>query len=183
MGLRPRLRYQQNQILNLMKYSENCYQNFYVATHFDWMEIHLVDSMLLFYATQENIWKFRLGPGACFSKSQETWLYVIGYSCHNNELMTNNPDCPSCLRFQSRLPISKHFETPGKEYFTKHNSYQIFLNKLHFSWIVIYNTLLKIWMIWQLQWVEGKETHTPDLKLHFSPKIFPKKPISTLCFN
>ena len=112
-----------------------------------------------------------------------TWLYVIGYSCHNNQLMTNSLDCHSCLLFQSRLSISKHFETPGKEHFTKHNSYQIFLNKLRFSWIVIYNTLLKIWMIWQLQWVEGKGTHTPDLKLHFSPKIFPKKPISTLCFK
>ena len=60
--------------LDLMKNSrENCYQNFYVVTHSDWMEIYPVDSRLLFnwnYASQ----------GVCFSKSQETfktWRQIL----------------------------------------------------------------------------------------------------------
>ena len=42
-----------------------------------------------------------------------TWLYVSGYSGHNNQLVTNNLDCHSRLLFQSGLPTSKHFEPPN----------------------------------------------------------------------
>ena len=42
-----------------------------------------------------------------------TWLHVAGYSGHNNQLLTNNLDCNSCLLFQSQAPTSKYVETTG----------------------------------------------------------------------
>ena len=46
-------------------------------------------------------------------------LYVAGYSDHNNQLLTDNLNCNSCLLFQSQPPTSKHFETTGCQLSTK----------------------------------------------------------------
>ena len=42
-----------------------------------------------------------------------------GYSCHNNQLVTNNLDFHSGLLFQSWPPNSKHFETPGSNKYSE----------------------------------------------------------------